>query len=310
MKNTGKEFEKLAHRVFTLLSLNEAYTSVEHNVNLISQDGPRQFDVVIRSKVSGLDLLTVIECRDFNKNLSIAHVDGLHSKAKDVNANKAVLVAKKGFSQSAKKKADRLGITLFTAHDFANGINKIGLQVPFVFIAVDKVFLNVSFLVSSEIDVWVDSSEVFINDCSISKIFEKEYKEKKINSLNLNELINWDICFSSDDEICIKDVNGIKLSVSNLNIQYNIVGHYYFGYLNDLPGSMVLNNISQSEVNILFNSKEIIDNNIANLKLYKYRNELPVSSGLEVVIIRNFDIIISKESFKNFKSRCVGKLTL
>lgn len=307
MKNTGKEFEKLAYKVFSLLSTNEAYTSVEHDVNLISQDGPRQFDVVIRSKVSGLDLLTVIECRDFNKNLSIDHVDGLHSKAKDVNANKAVLVAKKGFSKSAKRKADRLGITLCTAHDFTNDITNIGLQIPFTFIAVDRILLNVSFLVSPEIDVLVNNSEIFINGCSISKIFEKDYKENKINSLDLNELIDWNIEILPNDEICINDANGNKLLVRNLNVKYKIVGCYYFGYLNDLPSSMGLNNISQNEVNIIFNAKDIIDNNLDNLNSYKFRSEIPLSFGMKVVIVRSLDILISNETFKNFKIKCIGQ---
>jgi hypothetical protein len=142
VKNTGKEFETLSHKVFTLLSSREDYTKVELDVQLDSPDGKRQFDVIIRSKVGSLDILTVIECRDYNKNLSVVHVDGLHSKMVDVNADKAVLVAKKGFSKTAKQKAKRLGITLCTIHDFKRSLASIGLEVPLTFIKIDEINFN------------------------------------------------------------------------------------------------------------------------------------------------------------------------
>ncbi len=131
-KNTGKEFESLTKRAFEIAAKNEKYTSVEKDVLIESPDGERQFDVVIRSRVAGLDLLTVIECRDYNKNLSVTHIDGLHSKQNDVNANKAVLVARKGFSNGAIRKAKRVGMTLCTVQDLERGLEDIGLQIPVV----------------------------------------------------------------------------------------------------------------------------------------------------------------------------------
>ncbi|MDG1709090.1 MAG: restriction endonuclease [Emcibacteraceae bacterium] len=144
-KKTGKKFEKLTQKVFELLSRNESYTTVEQNVIIKSQDGPRQFDVVIKSKVGSIDLLTVVECRDYNKALDITHIDGLYSKQQDVNANKAVLVARKGFSRSAKAKALRLGITLCTVHDMEGDLENIGFQIPIVFTLIRGMDFSPSF---------------------------------------------------------------------------------------------------------------------------------------------------------------------
>ena len=118
--NTGKDFEKLVGQIYDLLSQNEANTKVEIDVEIESPDGPRQFDVVITSTIATIEIVTVIEVRDWNKNLSVTHVDGLHSKMRDVNANKAILVARKGFSSGAIRKAKRLNIDLCTAHDLKN----------------------------------------------------------------------------------------------------------------------------------------------------------------------------------------------
>jgi hypothetical protein len=50
---SGRSFEYLGKQIFDLLSQNDAYSSVELNVLLDSPDGPRQFDVAIRSTYVG-----------------------------------------------------------------------------------------------------------------------------------------------------------------------------------------------------------------------------------------------------------------
>lgn len=298
MKNTGKVFEKLSHTVFSLLSRNDKYTSVEHDVDLESPDGPRQFDVVIRSKVSGLDLLTVVECRDYNKNLSVTHVDGLHSKANDVNANKAVLVAKKGFSKTAKQKADRLGVTLCTAHDIDRGLDEIGLQVPITFIAVDSIEMNANFMMHLEAgDTLNRNMEAFINETPILEVFEKQYKEGNINSSILNEPQNWKPNISQSDEAYIHDIHGNEIPIQEIDITYTLFGCYFFGHLHDLPKSIGINNLTQNEINIFFEAKDILDDHKDNLLSYQHHKDLPKTAGPSVIIVRNLDIKYSNEKF-------------
>jgi hypothetical protein len=71
MTKTGKQFEVLTKEIFELLSREERYTSVEHDVKLKSPDGERQIDVLIRSKVGSLDLTTIVECKDHNRILNV-----------------------------------------------------------------------------------------------------------------------------------------------------------------------------------------------------------------------------------------------
>ena len=68
-KNDGKSFEGLTKHVFEILTANEELTSVEENVKLDEADGPRQIDVLVRSKVAGIDICTIVECRDYAKRL-------------------------------------------------------------------------------------------------------------------------------------------------------------------------------------------------------------------------------------------------
>ena len=81
-----------------MLSKGEKYTSVEQNVWLDSPDGKRQFDVVIHAKVAGIDFTNSGRSVEIIKaKLNVTHLDGLHSKQRDVNAHKAVLVSRNGF---------------------------------------------------------------------------------------------------------------------------------------------------------------------------------------------------------------------
>ncbi len=131
-RNDGKEFEELLREIYSALTANDCYSTVEKNIQLPGADGPRQIDVLIRSEVAGMPLMTVIECRDFNKKLDVTAVDAFQSKLVDVGANKGVLVARKGFSGTAIHKAKRVGITLCTASNAHEILLSLGIQLPVV----------------------------------------------------------------------------------------------------------------------------------------------------------------------------------
>ena len=126
----GIKFEHLASEVFTILSKDNKHEKVEHNVMLGGPDGPRQIDVLISGSVGPFEVRTIVECKDYNKNVNVTALDALYSKLIDVNAQKAVLVARKGFSNGARKKAKRLGISLCTIHSMEHEKWKFDLEIP------------------------------------------------------------------------------------------------------------------------------------------------------------------------------------
>ena len=74
----------------------------------------RQFDVTIRFKYGLHEYLTVVECKDWNQNIPAEKVDALVTKCNDINANKVIMVAKKGYQESCHSIARRHGIQLLT----------------------------------------------------------------------------------------------------------------------------------------------------------------------------------------------------
>ena len=54
----GTEFEHLAHEVFTILGKDKDHEKVEHDVNLVGSDGPRQIDVLISGRIGPFEVKT------------------------------------------------------------------------------------------------------------------------------------------------------------------------------------------------------------------------------------------------------------
>jgi hypothetical protein len=74
----------------------------------------RQFDVTLRFKMGLHDYLTVIECKDYAYRVPVEKVDAFVTKARDANANKAVLVSSNGYQSGCSAVAARHGIKLLT----------------------------------------------------------------------------------------------------------------------------------------------------------------------------------------------------
>lgn len=73
----------------------------------------RQFDVVMRFRVGSYDYLTVIECKDQNRAVSVEQVEAFITKSRDAGADKSVMVSRSGFQDGAVKVARRHNIDLF-----------------------------------------------------------------------------------------------------------------------------------------------------------------------------------------------------
>ena len=78
-------------------------------------DGERDCDVSVRGTQDGRPYFVLIECKDWNKPVGIATVDGLDSVRRDLGVDLAMIYSNSGFSGPAIKKANRLGINLLTA---------------------------------------------------------------------------------------------------------------------------------------------------------------------------------------------------
>lgn len=102
---TGKRLERLVAAIHHAESTGAAVTWND------TIDG-RQFDVTVRFKLGLHSYLTVIECKDYSSKVSVEKIDALVTKARDVKANKAVMVSSRGFQSGCFPVAERHGVQL------------------------------------------------------------------------------------------------------------------------------------------------------------------------------------------------------
>ena len=276
---TGKPFERLVFRVYEHLCRDDSGAQVEMDVQLDSPDGPRQFDVVVRSQVAGHDILTVVECRDYpRKNIDVTHVDGFHSKMRSVNASKGVLVASKGFSGGAQKKAARLGITLCTAHDLHTGLNNVGRAVPVTLTKVSRILVNPKFYLEAGVTYL---RQAYIDGVPIIRAIAQAIRSGQLPLHPLNSVRVWGL---PPESSCYMETSGKERILAQGDVCFELQGEYYFGHLSDLPGTYGLADISKGTESIFFSADDILAYE-KTLKRYTSLHEVPQSNGVGLHVL-------------------------
>jgi hypothetical protein len=138
-----KSFEELVAKIQADLAGDAVVT---HNDKITGKrtGASRQIDVSIRKTVGQFELLIVIDCKDYGRPLDVKDVEEFMGLAQDVGAHKAGMVAAKGFSDTAKKRAQDAGIELYRVVDTDDHDWKsiIGIPAVIEFTGVTKFSLS------------------------------------------------------------------------------------------------------------------------------------------------------------------------
>lgn len=277
-KKTGKKFEKLAESIFSKLIKNPNYERVEHNVLLNGVDGERQIDVLVTSQSVGIEFKTIIECRDYNKKLSISNIDGFHSKLLDVNANKGILISRKGFSSKSISKAKRLGITLCTADETEedNWESIIDLPILFEEIHLVDLELKVTLDVNRTIHVHRDSI-LEINGQDMVELIRRKWSndEFQIDYENNEQILTFPE-LSKPYTIKTKEVE--KFELMDLQITCNIDRLFYLTSTSKLKNTQILDNITEGKRQIFVDVNSLRDTNLNVQKISREQlKQLPTN---------------------------------
>lgn len=99
-----KEYEIYITRHFQKLFPE---TSIQHNVRrkgLMSKT-ERQIDILIEGRVAGIKLSIIVDCKYFNKKVTVRHVESFLSFLRDLKASKGIMITNNGYSQAAYNRA-------------------------------------------------------------------------------------------------------------------------------------------------------------------------------------------------------------
>ena len=278
MTKESTKFEELTAEVFSALRNDPKLESVEHNVSLIGEDGPRQIDVVVRGKVGPVDILTVVECKDQKRKVDIGVVDAFHSKSRDVKAHKSVLVSRSGYSKKALEKGKRVGMSLCTLHDAKYEKWKFHPQIPVnveetILLDVDDTYEFIA--VSTTPIVY----PVICNGVQLRDLFFSEWNKGNITNLEPNAVHIWNPPIKPPYKILNQKTEYVPIHKFEVKYRTKIIR--YFGYVGQLDYTKVLYFADKKEGRMLFNENTG----------FNYRNRfIVIPDTEEVPVIDSFSI--------------------
>lgn len=261
-KKTGKKFEKLAESIFQKLVKNPDFEKVEHNVMFDGADGKRQIDVLVRSETCGMDLTTVIECKDYNKKIPVSVVDGFHSKLMDINANKGILISRKGFSSKTISKANRLGITLCTADETEAENWKSIIDLPVILEELHLIDFNINVKYSSAFETKINIDSVLqINGVNLVELIKNKWRkdqfeeayDKESNTFKFREL---------QEPFSSKTIENKEFPILSLDITAKIRRDLFLTTTSKLKNTQILDNITDGKKHIFIDVNSVTDKNL------------------------------------------------
>lgn len=92
---------------------------ITHNAKLPGKlsETHRQVDVLVEQAIGPYTIRIVLDCKDYAAPVDVKGVEEFHGLMVDVGAHKGALVCPKGFTRSAKKRAKKLDVELFSPVD-------------------------------------------------------------------------------------------------------------------------------------------------------------------------------------------------
>lgn len=287
----GTNFEKLIENIYQKLAINPNLEKVERDVLVKGKDGNRQVDILVTTKTAGIEVFTVIECKDHNRKLSVGFVDNIHSKLQDINGNKGILVSRKGFSSKAISKAKRLGITLCTAHEALSKKWSIDLEVPILAreIIPKTAIPHASFIVHRQVD-WEDIFQNKDFNLKTLTLFQEKWEAGSLDIEMKNKKQYIDL-FDYIENKEFSDDNGIIGEITELKIELVLEFNYYFGYLNEIDNTKLLKDITSGK-STFFIDKSSFFEYVGNLKRVKVDSIPSIEKiPIKIFVRQNLNII-------------------
>ncbi|WP_343643166.1 restriction endonuclease [Chryseobacterium sp.] len=141
----GKEYELLIANMYRSLEPNAEITHDDHIYDGTAKI-KRQIDVSIKYKLAGVDILIIVQAKDYKHKANVTVVDQFKTVIDDTKASKGILICSKGFSDAALTKAAFHNIECLTIHSALNKKWESIVNIP-VKKVVHEFDLNIDFLI-------------------------------------------------------------------------------------------------------------------------------------------------------------------
>ena len=126
----SKRFDKHVQKVCKRLAPKSAKITYNDKIMGFDSRNERQVEASIRYRVAEYDMLLVVDCKDCSDPLDVADMEAFKDLAKDVRANRAVMISKGGYTAAAIEMAHSAGIETHAFSDTGNSEWHSDLSIP------------------------------------------------------------------------------------------------------------------------------------------------------------------------------------
>ncbi|MFB9079425.1 restriction endonuclease [Flavobacterium procerum] len=253
-RNDGKSLER------TIRLIQETFKDSEHTEvfpshKIICPNGlTREFDVIIKSKVNGMNICIAMECKDYGKKVAVGIVEQFKSKCDSIKEiNKMVIVSPKGFQSGAVVQAKNFGIELMTAEEVSTEyLNDLVTQISHYNLKIIDIN-NYRYNIASQ-------NEDILNNIDIN-LETKFYESETGKELGVVELIKKtiDAAGQAINALALKHYVKFKNSLEEnpaFPVSLGMTFPFSKYYINDIKGNRV--NLTEFRFDVSIKLVEII----------------------------------------------------
>ncbi len=235
--NKNIEYEKFTQDIYQTLINEEGLTiSVLHNLKLQGIATKHQIDVYWEYIIAGVNNKVAIECKNYNREISIGKVRDFHSVLSDVRNVNGIMVTKVGYQKGAKEYAEKYGIKLIILREpidedwegrvktIVTNIQAISNHVTNWKLELDLNWIKNNFpmeqLKNFEFTVTGMNNEIWVVDNKNNKIKNLLQLQDSL-PFNENEKLNLKYYQTFDDGFIETDKYG-KIKIEGIHFTYDI----------------------------------------------------------------------------------------
>jgi hypothetical protein len=290
MAQQGEEYEKF---VYEKLKRFFPDFEVTHDDQIEGKQSGlhRQIDISIRGKVRNIDLLYIVQCKDYkNHPADITTLGEFSAVIKDVQASKGFLVCTSGFAKSNHPYAKALGIELLTIEDINSDRWKAEIEIPIIFVKNAVSFtISIGIIPNEEfaqknkvpINVSLQDLTTFSLDGGKSPIELGKYVDSKIKEASFD--VFGGIPLSLDDPNLMINIAGVWTKVEEFTMHFTTAKSYYLKFVEPDEYSHIKDHLADTVLPLHFRLKGTLGN-LDESYTEIDKNDIPVFTNISIEI--------------------------
>jgi hypothetical protein len=130
--DTRPDWQKLELLVASIQRQLAPGATVTHNAKVVGKlsETSRQVDVLVEQSIGQYRIRIALDCKDYKTPVDVKAVEEFHGLMVDIGAHRGALVCPAGFTKSAKKRAKKLEVELFSPADTDPHKWQVSLALP------------------------------------------------------------------------------------------------------------------------------------------------------------------------------------